>query len=216
MRVISLLLIYLSYVSVLVPIGVFVRWRHQLTLPIFRLLATILALSLISDLCSYVFVRLGFSSIPVVNFYTITEFTIYSLIYAYLLPKASHRILPGTIAFFAFFLADTYLLEDVNEFQSNVLTGEAIFMIVYTILYFSAMFKTLPGPILSRFGFFWINSALFFYFSFDLFLFSASGYIFAHMDPDISSITWSFHIFNNIVKNVLFAYGLYLMVKDRA
>ncbi|HET9057304.1 MAG TPA: hypothetical protein VFN30_10720, partial [Chitinophagaceae bacterium] len=51
--------------------------------------------------------------------------------------------------------------------------------------------------------------AVFLYFSFNLFLFIIANYVFKNFSNEIGMTVWGFHNINNIVKNILFAVGIY-------
>ena len=70
------------------------------------------------------------------------------------------------------------------------------------------MLKIEPPIDLLRFSLFWFNSAVFFYFAFSLYLFAMVNYIIQNMTADDSFAAYSFHNFNNIIKNILFAVAI--------
>jgi hypothetical protein len=212
---ITLLLIYVSSLSVLIPLGVFARFRNHLALPVFKLLGVALALSFTFDLSAYISIKLGYSSLPLTNLYTVAECTIYSLIFMQLLPKEDAKLFMHLIAFSVFFLVDTLFIEDLFEFQTNVLIVQSVMMIAYSIMYFSILFGNLSIQLITRFGFFWLNAAIFFYFGFDFFLFVFKSYADANTSQEVSSILWAFHNFNSIIKNIMFAVALGMLGRDR-
>ncbi|HET9056058.1 MAG TPA: hypothetical protein VFN30_04340, partial [Chitinophagaceae bacterium] len=61
----------------------------------------------------------------------------------------------------------------------------------------------------------WITTAVFLYFSFNLFLFIMANYILKKFSAEIGMTVWGFHNINNIVKNILFAVGIYYAGKKQ-
>ena len=86
-------------------------------------------------------------------------------------------------------------------------------MLIYSIKYYRQILKTRID--LLRFSHFWLNTAVYLYFAFTLFLFAITNYIMKNIPPDVGLISWSFHNLNNIAKNILFAVAIcYVGVKQ--
>ena len=54
------------------------------------------------------------------------------------------------------------------------------------------------------------------YFCLNLFLFLMGSYVLTKLDPETSALIWSSHNVNNIIKNILFAVGIYFYKKKIA
>ncbi|MFM6975503.1 MAG: hypothetical protein ACKOW2_01480 [Sphingobacteriaceae bacterium] len=124
------------------------------------------------------------------------------------------------------------MIENLSVFQSYTLTLEGILLMIYSTLYYIEHQKRLNTQLpiseeLSEKNLLestkvyesifnstnqsnlYINSAVFFYFVMDIYLFSISNYVFRNESVDIAMTFWSFHNFCNIIKNGLFAAGIY-------
>ncbi|MBK7885196.1 MAG: hypothetical protein IPJ81_16440 [Chitinophagaceae bacterium] len=71
------------------------------------------------------------------------------------------------------------------------------------------LMHALPTVSVFRFYPFWINTAVFYYFGASFLLFISRNYIFKTQTVEFINMTWSFHNLNNIIKNILFAIGIY-------
>ena len=78
----------------------------------------------------------------------------------------------------------------------------------YVILYYEHVLHDFPIINTKRLPFFWINTAVAYYYCFDFFIFIFDTYIFENMDDTQILGVWIFHNFNNVAKNILFAVGI--------
>ncbi len=120
-------------------------------------------------------------------------------------------IYAGFILFAAFALVNTLFIQPFAEFQGWSDVAGGILLIGYVII---CSIQSIKNPFENE-GLdslvLWMNAGVLFYFAFNMYLFASTSYIFKQGFGDIAIMAWGFHNFNNIVKNVLFAVGIYSM-----
>jgi hypothetical protein len=203
MLIISKILIYLSYFSGIVPLYFLYMKRQHPRSGVYKLLALLLLLSVLSDLIIFLLAKSSISNIAVVNTYFLLLFLVLSLIYADLLKEYKKIIFTICFLFTVFFIVNSIYIQSINSIQSYTSTISGLILLLYSILYSVFVIKFLPANNLI-----WINIGVVFYFSFNLFLFIISTYVFTNMGTYEMNALWSFHNVNNIIKNILFAVGV--------
>lgn len=199
------ILLYLSIFSVLVPIFFLVGRKQNLKDKILKAVGLLLFLWALTDLLNYVVVFvIGKSNIAILNVSVIVQFFLLSYLYHILLNNKK-IIYIGLIAFIGFFIVNIYCIQPFREFQSWLFVATAIIFLIYSVLYYRQTLKINPPIDPFYFYSFWVNSAVFYYFAFNLYLFAMSNYVFKNMTPQESTAFWGFHNINNIIKNFLFA-----------
>jgi len=168
----------------------------------------LLFVSAIADGASYILAKDHFATIPIINVYFLVSFSVLSFMYARLLHGAKQAILSFIGIGFACFLWDTFCIHTIVTMQSYTVTLFSVLAIGYTLVYYDHLLSTMPAMNITRFPFFWINTAVAYYFCFNLFLFVFSTYIFENLKEEEVLAVWIFHNLNNTIKNILFAVGL--------
>jgi hypothetical protein len=205
----TVVILYASIFSVLVPLIISLKVRKQIKEPTYNFIGWILLVSLISDLTSLFLVKNSISNFPVTNIYVIVSFTLFSIFYSKLLPFRKKLIYVILFFFINFFLYNTFLVQGFYSFQGYTRALGGLIMVFYSYTYFSSLLKNLPCTDIKGYGLFWINTGTSFYFSFNLLLFVFSSYVFENLTQEASMYFWSFHNVNNIIKNILFCVGIY-------
>lgn len=226
---------YLSNLSPIIPLILILGLgKERFKTKTIYFLCLLLLVSGLSDITTYFMGSKQLDNALVSNFYTLLEFILLSLLYKILLPNQKMLVYGLMGLFIAFFLTNSLLLEPLSKFQSYTLTLEGVILVIFSTLYFIQHIKITNTPIpinneiseknllASRKLYesifnskneskLWINSAVFFYFVMDIYLFSISSYVFANESAAIAMTFWSFHNVCNIIKNVLFAVGIYYL-----
>ncbi len=202
------ILSYISAFSVLIPLSLFLKNIKSFNVYIGFLFGGVICVSALSDIISYIFISLGKSSTITINTFFSIQFFLFSFIYISFLKK---KLLIYCSLFFyiTFLIVNSLFIQPFYQFQSWSRLVESFFLISYTLIYYLKILKATP-PVNSLRTFPTIfNTAVFFYFSLNLFLFIISNYIFTQMSHEDKIIAWSFHNINNFIKNILFAVGIY-------
>ena len=205
------ILLYISRFSVLVPIFFLFKGKQNftgLTHPVLKGLGLLLLISAFSDLLSYILFKTGGSNLMVGNSYIVAQFFLLNYIYS-LIFKNRVLIYIGFVLFTGFFIINIAFIQPFTEFQGWSNTVGSIILLGYSTACF---IKIIKYPFEDeRFDdlILWINIGVSLYFFMNLYLFASTSYIFKNESADIAILAWSFHNFINIVKNILFATGIY-------
>lgn len=208
-------LLYISYFSIVVPIYCLLRKRHVLKLRQYQLFGVLLMVSLIADVVGYILILNQISNHAVNNIYFLVSFAVLSLMYARLLPDVKQAIYSFIGVACCIFIWDTFCIQTITGVQSYVITFCAILSIGYALIYYDHLLNKRPALYIMQYPFFWINSAVVYYFGLHLFLFAFSNYIFENLKDEEVIAVWAFHNVNNIIKNILFAVGLSFIESKR-
>ena len=208
-------LLYISYFSIVVPIYCLLRKRHVLKLRQYQLFGVLLMVSLIADVVGYILILNQISNHAVNNIYFLVSFAVLSLMYARLLPDVKQAIYSFIGVACCIFIWDTFCIQTITGVQSYVITFCAILSIGYALIYYDHLLNKRPALYIMQYPFFWINSAVIYYFGLNLFLFAFSNYIFENLKDEEVIAVWAFHNLNNIIKNILFAVGLSFIESKR-
>jgi hypothetical protein len=191
-----------------VPIYYLFKKKHVLKIRQYQLLGILFLVSAVADIVGYILIKGQISNHIVNNIYFLVSFVILSLMYAQPLSDARPSIYSFIGVAFCLFVWETFGLQTVVGAQSYVATFSAILSIGYSIVYYDHLFSTMPAINIMRAPFFWINTAVTYYFGLNLFLFIFSTYIFENLKDEEILCIWIFHNLNNIIRNILYATGL--------
>jgi hypothetical protein len=209
---------YASVCSVLLPITAYflARKKNRMRNIVFILLLA----SLAADLGNWIYAYLGHRSYLLINIFFVGQIMLLCLVYLKMISnKKVVKIALWTfplvvLAYTAFQSFNHSFSQSISEYQSPIRVVGGILMIAFAFRYFWQMYCYLPADDLSKFLKGWINIAVFSYFSFNLFLFFCANYFFHHESNVVAMAFWSFHNLNNIAKNGLLAFGLYLSTEE--
>ncbi|HET9055302.1 MAG TPA: hypothetical protein VFN30_00500, partial [Chitinophagaceae bacterium] len=194
-------LVYSSIFSTLIPIGLFlVKKSKGFIVAIFILVV----ISFLFDMINLITVFSGYRGFYSFNTYFILQFLLLSYIFSLLLDNKKF-VYTSVLLFVIFTFYVSLGVQGFAEYQSWTRTTGGIILLTYSVLYYRQLLITLPAQNISQYAPFWINSAVFLYFSFNLFLFIIANYVFKNFSNEIGMTVWGFHNINNIVKNILFA-----------
>jgi hypothetical protein len=207
---------YVSYFSVLLPLGFFIALRG--IRPNSRLQLFVLALILVSlvfDSIAFYMMSRGHRTTEVFNIQDFIQFGVMSVIFYNMCfheYKATFFIAFSTYVLFAF--TNSFMIQPLQEFQTMTwVTGNVIF-ILFSVTWMLHVLVNPPVKRIAVYGHFWVNTACFVYFSMSVFLFVMTNYVFTNMSADVSRIFWSLHTINNIIKNILFAVAMFYLSKE--
>ncbi|HTH56938.1 MAG TPA: hypothetical protein VL728_12900 [Cyclobacteriaceae bacterium] len=183
-------------------------------------MSILLIVSASSDAASYVLARMRISNLPVVNAYFIVSFALLLIFYSILMERRKVMILVIGQILLAYFILNS--LDRWGDFRSINIAMQSAVLVLLAHLYYFDLYKQLPTDNLARFAPMWLNAAILFYYSFNLFLFWVAEYVivnflrssipaFENMSTDSAFTYWGFHNINNIAKNILFAVGIYVV-----
>ncbi len=198
------LIMYSSVFSALIPIIIGFTKRKEQT-RIGYLILVLVLISLGSDILSYISAVIFRNNYWVLHIYHILEITILSLFYFYFLKSKSH--LYFWLIILCIYLFDIIIVSNVIEMNSIFLAVESLLFILYGVLGYFTLFKDEEHLFLDGSPEFWFNTAIITYFSGALFSWSMFHYL--HQPDGSGAGIWAFHNIANILKNILFAIGLW-------
>lgn len=173
-----------------------------------HMIGAMIVVSAISDGIGYFVARAGISTAVLFNTYFVISFLLLCWFYYSVSQTATARNLTkwGLGIFIVTYIFIAWFVQPFTQFQTLMWTTGGAIGIIFSISYFISVFSA-ARP-MNDFGLLWINSGILFYFSFNLFLFLMSSYVYTHFEPEVGIIFWSFHNVNNVVKNILIGLGL--------
>jgi hypothetical protein len=180
----------------------------------FQIVGVLLIVSLIADVTGYVLIKNEISNLVINNLYFLASFVVLSLLYARLLSGGRTAIYIFIAAAICFFAWDSLTQQSITGVQSYIITLCSVLALAYSLIYFDHLLHTSPASDLAKFPFFWINSAIMYYYGMNLFIFIFSTYIFENLKDNEILIVWIFHNVNNTIKNTLLAIGIYNAGKE--
>ena len=197
-------LIYFSVFSAIIPIIIGIMALKKTSLAIYWVILILSIVSFTSDSVGLIyFLIVSRSTFWVINIYQITEIILIGY-FLYLYLEAKKVVLVITLLFLLYFLYHIFII-NFNEFYGTTLAVHALVNILFCLLVFYQFYKSEQEIFIEQSPIFWMNIGLLTYFSGALFSFLLS--------IDIlqigSGYNWHFHNIANILKNILFAIGLW-------
>ena len=206
-----------SNLSVIFPLIVYLaRIKHAPRKV--HIIGLLVAASGISDLAGFVLFKEQQSTAVLFNIYYAISFLLLSWFYYDILFIKSRRVvvLIGLAVYLQSFVLVTLFVQGFFEYQTLMWIITGVLMIVYSIAYFVYSLSILPSMNSMYYAPVWINTGVLIYFVLNLFLFILSNHVLTRLDSEMSMLIWSFHNVNNILKNILFAIGIFLYRKKVA
>lgn len=183
----------------------------------------LIIISGIADLIGFISSSQHGLTATIFNIQDILQFTLLSWLFLELISLRKLRIITLRIILHSGIAVYIVAIITVSSFYQNFLENQSLMwtisgaiIIIFSIAYFFYLLSELPANNILTYPPAWINAGVFFYFSFSLFLFVISDYIFLKIEREIGLLIWSFHNVNNIIKNILFGIGLSLLYKGKS
>ena len=209
MKSLSNFFIYTSSLSTLLPLVLWFSFKSNRKSYSLRIIALLLVISFSSDLASYITIVSGGKSNSIIfNIFWLLHFIILSSFY-YTILKNKRGFIRVASFFYLLFVACFSANKGFHDFLDEIVPVQSIVFIVYCFQCYSYIIKELMPEKIFRLPLFWINTAVFSYFTLNLYLFGLEKYAFAYLPPDYSMALWIIHNINSILENILFAFGMY-------
>ena len=206
---------YASNLSPLAPLVLLLSVKKKRT-KIIYILTAIIGLSFLSDAISFFMASKRMDTSVFYNTYFVIQFFLLTYLYRQQV-KNKKLVYVTTVIFLAFFIINTLFLQPFTVYQSWLRLAGGIICIAYSVGFFRQMMRVdkaegrwVDNPPIDPFYHypFWINAAIFYYFSFNLILFAMDNFIFSNLSMEEIKVFLGFHNFNNIIKNFLFAIAI--------
>lgn len=199
-----------SNLSLAVPLALYVSRIKRVHREI-HIIGALLVVSGVCDLIGFILFSRQESTVVLFNTYYIILFLLLSWFYHQVLFTSHQRVLVWAgIALYAIaFLLVTAYVQGFTEYQTLMWLVTAVIMILYSIAYFFHSLTLIVNDGVFGSSLVWINIGVMLYFILNLFLFVMGNHLLTNLDPGTSAMIWSSHNINNILKNLLFAIGIY-------
>ena len=213
---VALAINYASFSSILAPLIALIAKKNFWSDTLIKLLWSLVLLSAFSDTTSYILLKFSITNRPVGNVYSLLSFIVISFIYSQFLKERRKPIAIIIILFVVFFGIDSFFFQKITTFQSYTRILASIICTGYSVFFYSRSSKIGPVNDPVRDSLFWINTAFWYYFIVNFFLFCADSFIFTEESTSIATVIfWGFHNINNVIRNVLLTVGIYFYQKER-
>lgn len=206
-----------SNVSLILPLIMYlIRIRHASRQV--HIIGLLVIASGVCDLIGLVLFSRSQSTVVLFNIYYALLFFLLTWFYYEILFVNTRRMMIwiGLAVYLQSFILVTAFVQDFFQYQTVMWLITAIIMIIYSIAYFFYSVSTITTSGYFGYSLIWINIGVMIYFCLNLFLFIMGSYVLTKLDPETSAMIWSSHNVNNIIKNILFAIGIYLYRKKIA
>lgn len=206
-----------SNVSLLLPLAMYLTRMKYASRQV-HIIGILVIVSGVCDLVGLFLFQKSQSTIVLFNTYYAILFFLLTWFYYEVLFVNTRRIMIwiGLAVYLQSFILITAFVQNFLQYQTLMWLITAIIMITYSIAYFFYSLSTITTSGYFGYSLIWINIGVMIYFCLNLFLFLMGNYVLTRLDPETSALIWSSHNVNNIIKNVLFAVGIYFYRKKIA
>jgi hypothetical protein len=164
-----------------------------------------LLLTLTTEISSILLANKGFTNFWTLNLFTILEFILVSLIYAYEFNIQKNKLFLLLVAAFIVTAAIQFSHDSSN---SITLFIEGMILVTFSAVYFFKVFSDLKIPRLTNYYFFWLNSAFLIYFTVPFFLLLFENFV-RTTDLSLAFLLWPIQLVTNISFNTLLSIGIW-------
>lgn len=199
-----------SSISVILPLVLYLGKIQHASKRI-HIIGALIVASALCDLAGIFLLTGKQSTFILFNTYYAVLFFLLTWFYYEVLFINTRRVIVwiGLAIYLQSFILITIYVQSFSGYQTLMWVITAIIMIIYSISYFFYSFSTIPAANIFSYTFIWINIGVLIYFCLNLFLFILGNHVLTKLDQEMSVLIWSFHNVNNIIKNILFAIGIY-------
>jgi hypothetical protein len=211
------ILIYLSVISPLIPLSMFLIGGKKPLSIIIKGLLLYFILSLSTDLICLSFIFKTYNNF-IIEIYSVVEILIIVYFYKRIWNKSGMNLIFNLLSISILavsLLSWFYLPKELSMLKNFIPASRSLIIVVISVVYFFQLIDNLNLPSLTGYYFFWFNSAFFVYFSVLLIVLLFKNYIFnSHSSQSVQNL-WLLHNSFHIVYNSLLAVGLYKWKTDK-
>lgn len=200
-------IIYGSVLSPLIPLFILQTRSGPLRL-LDRVIVLYVTISFLFDLVSVLLAFSGIKTYPLIHLFAFLEFALLTF-YFYRLLNWNRSFLIGLLACYTVvYSVNSFRFELYEEFNPIIRSITSLICITFVLLFLIRLFKRETEIFIESSPDFWFNLAILTYFSIAFFSFMLSTDI---LSKPINNLlySWIFHNIANILKNILFAIGLW-------
>src|SRR5687768_8938838 len=206
-----------SNLSLLVPLSVYLTRIRYASRQV-HIIGILIIVSGVCDLAGLILFSHRQSTVVLFNTYYALLFLLLTWFYYEALFVNTRRIMIwiGLAIYLQSFILITVYVQNFLQYQTLMWLITALIMITYSIAYFFYSLSTITTSGYFGYSLVWINIGVMIYFCLNLFLFLMGNYVLTKLDAETSALIWSSHNVNNIIKNILFAVGIFFYKKKIA
>ena len=206
-----------SNASLILPLTMYLIKMRRASRQV-HIIGTLIIVSGVCDLIGLVLLSRSQSTVVLFNVYYAVLFFLLTWFYYEILFVNRRRMMIwiGLAVYLQSFILVTAFVQSFFQYQTIMWLITAVIMTVYSIAYFFYSISSITTSGQLGYSLVWINIGVMIYFCLNLFLFIMGNYVLTKLDPETSAMIWSSHNVNNIIKNILFAVGIYFFRKKIA
>jgi len=200
------LIAYFSFGSVIVPLSIAIAHWKKMPEEL-KPLGLLLLLSLASDLLSIIFIQYSFNTYLIGNIYMITQF--FLLIWLFRIQLSTKRTTTIILLFSGLFcIVNITIFQGPWVFNSVSNVMASLILIGFCLYHFYRLLSDLPIVHIHHLPMLWISFAILTYYGGNFFLFLVKNYL-LYGEAGAHKLMWILHNLLNVIKNFLFAIGLW-------
>lgn len=200
-------IMYCSVLSALVPIICAQQKRRALD-NISSLIVYLVSISLLNDGIMMFMGKLGINNMPFAHVYGLVEGIILIVFFSRLIPLKNITTFILAVTYSICYVLNSMFHEKIFTFNGYARSTEALLMLTLSIFALYKFYVKEEDVFIDKSPHFWLVIGILVYFSCAFFSFLLSTEILSQV-PDRFYNSWIIHNFSNIVKNVIFATGLW-------
>jgi hypothetical protein len=197
---------YSSFGSIAIPLSIaMLQWKRMTDE--LKILRTLLIVSLLSDLLSLVLIKNSLNTYWIGNIFMITQLSLLIIIFR---SQLQHSSVINSILLLSviFCLLNIGFIQGPFVFNSFSNVIACLILISFCLYYFYRLLNDLPTIHIQHLPMLWISFGVLTYYGGNFFLFLVKNYL-TYGETGSHKLMWILHNLLNIVKNILFAIGLW-------
>ena len=204
------LFIYIAIFIPLIPISIGVRGFQKLDISA-KIIVGYLLIAFSNDLLCLGLARNGIPNLLFINLFGLFQGTILILFFRYCDQKFYKNLYFLAIIYVMVYLFVALIIEGIDKFDGIAMTIEALIMLILCLTFFYNVYANEITHSLEGFPSFWIVIGILIYFSGALYSFMLGADMLAGSNDKFYN-SWILHNMSGIIKNILFAIGLWKAV----
>lgn len=201
---------FASNLSVLIPLMVYLT-KIKVAPKQNHIIALLLLVLGLFDLAGFLFGLQHLSTALLFNVGQMAQFAIISWYYFEVVFKKEkvEVLMGGSMAYIVSFVLVNLFFEDIFHYQSIYWAIGSLLITLYGLLNLKIIKETLPVWSPDVRSEMWFSASIVVYFSMTFVLYILGEYILAELDRNEAMTIWCVHNAHNILKNIMFAVGMY-------
>lgn len=201
---------FASNLSVLIPLTVYLT-KIKIAPIQHHIIALLLVALGLFDLAGFLFGLRHLSTALLFNVGQIVQFAILSWYYFEVVFRKDkiEVFMGGSVTYIVSFILVNFFIEDIFHYQSVYWAMGSLLITMYGLINLKVIAQTLPFWSYDVRSEMWFSAAIVIYFAMTFSLYILGEYILAKLDKNAAMTIWCFHNAHNILKNIIFAVGMY-------